>query len=116
MYVLDGQSSPKTSPSDTEQASNRNSVKAPPASSLKRLRSSCVVVRVDDMDIHQASFNHQLIQFTCFNRFTSVNGPRDFSSSDEAVKLYLTRIALHLEAKNLAVTKHNGFGLIYNLL
>ncbi|KAG8002521.1 UHRF1-binding protein 1, partial [Nibea albiflora] len=44
--IHDGQSSPKTSPSDTEQASNRNSVKAPPASSLKRLRSSCVVVRV----------------------------------------------------------------------
>ncbi|XP_037630079.1 UHRF1-binding protein 1 isoform X1 [Sebastes umbrosus] len=51
----DGQSSPKTSPSDTEQASSRNSVPAPSGSSLKRLRSSCVVVRMDDVDIHQVS-------------------------------------------------------------
>lgn len=59
--TLDGQSSPKSSPSDTEQASSRNSVTAPSRSSLKRLRSSCVVVRMDDVDIHQASFNDQLI-------------------------------------------------------
>ncbi|XP_034394026.1 UHRF1-binding protein 1 isoform X2 [Cyclopterus lumpus] len=49
----DGQSSPKSSPSDTEQASSRNS--APPGAALKRLRSSCVVVRMDDVDIHQVS-------------------------------------------------------------
>lgn len=59
--ALDGQCSPKLSPSDREQASNRNSVKAPSGSSLKRLRSSCVVIRMDDVDIHQASFHHQLI-------------------------------------------------------
>ncbi|XP_070825607.1 bridge-like lipid transfer protein family member 3A [Chaetodon trifascialis] len=53
--VQDGQSSPKMSPSDTEQASSRNSGKAPSGSSLKRLRSSCVVVRMDDVDIHQVS-------------------------------------------------------------
>ncbi|XP_054464335.1 bridge-like lipid transfer protein family member 3A [Anoplopoma fimbria] len=51
----DGQSSPKSSPSDTEQASSRNTSTAPPGSSLKRLRSSCVVVRMDDVDIHQVS-------------------------------------------------------------
>ncbi|XP_070766731.1 bridge-like lipid transfer protein family member 3A [Enoplosus armatus] len=53
--VQDGQSSPKSSPSDTEQASNRNSAKAPSGPSLKRLRSSCVVIRMDDVDIHQVS-------------------------------------------------------------
>ncbi|XP_076596977.1 bridge-like lipid transfer protein family member 3A [Chaetodon auriga] len=53
--VQDGQSSPKLSPSDTEQASSRNTGKAPSGSSLKRLRSSCVVVRMDDVDIHQVS-------------------------------------------------------------
>ncbi|XP_059189091.1 bridge-like lipid transfer protein family member 3A [Centropristis striata] len=53
--VQDGQSSPKTSPTNTEQASSRNSATAPPGSSLKRLRSSCVVVRMDDVDIHQVS-------------------------------------------------------------
>ncbi|XP_038578015.1 UHRF1-binding protein 1 [Micropterus salmoides] len=53
--VQDGQSSPKSSPPDTEQASNRNSVKAALGSSLKRLRSSCVVIRMDDVDIHQVS-------------------------------------------------------------
>ncbi|XP_042347366.1 UHRF1-binding protein 1 [Plectropomus leopardus] len=51
----DGQSSPKSSPSDTEQPSSRNSVTAPSGSSLKRLRSSCVVVRMDDVDIRQVS-------------------------------------------------------------
>eukprot|EP00064_Thunnus_orientalis_P009020 superscaffoldBa00001115_g9043 len=59
--VQDGQSSPKSSTSDKEQTSSRNSLTAPSGSSLKRLRSSCVVVRMDDVDIHQASFNHQLI-------------------------------------------------------
>ncbi|KAM9351412.1 bridge-like lipid transfer protein family member 3A [Symphorus nematophorus] len=53
--VQDGQASPKSSPPDTEQAANKNSVKAHPGSSLKRLRSSCVVVRMDDVDIHQVS-------------------------------------------------------------
>ncbi|XP_049920250.1 UHRF1-binding protein 1 [Epinephelus moara] len=51
----DGQSSPKSSPADTEQPPRRNSVPAPSRSSLKRLRSSCVVVRMDDVDIHQVS-------------------------------------------------------------
>ncbi|XP_070695434.1 bridge-like lipid transfer protein family member 3A [Pempheris klunzingeri] len=51
----DGQSSPKSSPSDTEQASSRNSAKGPAGSSMKRLRSNCVVVRMDDVDIHQVS-------------------------------------------------------------
>ncbi|XP_071379292.1 bridge-like lipid transfer protein family member 3A [Centroberyx affinis] len=50
----DGQSSPKCPP-DKEQAYSRNSVTAPPGTPLKRLRSSCVVVRMDDLDIHQVS-------------------------------------------------------------
>ncbi|XP_037335092.2 bridge-like lipid transfer protein family member 3A [Pungitius pungitius] len=41
----DGPRSPKPSPIDT----------APPGPALKRLRSSCVVVRMDDVDIHQVS-------------------------------------------------------------
>ncbi|XP_029973641.1 UHRF1-binding protein 1 [Salarias fasciatus] len=50
--VQDGQCSPKPNSSDKDQAAGRN-----PASgtSLKRLRSSCVVVRMDDVDIHQVS-------------------------------------------------------------
>lgn len=55
VHTLDSQSSPKSSPSDAEQASNKNSAQGPAGSSLKRLRSSCVVVRMDDVDIHQAS-------------------------------------------------------------
>ncbi|XP_040911422.1 UHRF1-binding protein 1 [Toxotes jaculatrix] len=51
----DGQSSPKSNSSDKEQAASRNSMTAPTGSSLKRLRSSCVVVRIDDVDIHQVS-------------------------------------------------------------
>nr|XP_046252570.1 UHRF1-binding protein 1 [Scatophagus argus] len=51
--IQDGQSSPKSSPSDTDRGSSRNS--ATVGSSLKRLRSSCVVVRIDDVDIHQVS-------------------------------------------------------------
>ncbi|XP_029362976.1 UHRF1-binding protein 1 [Echeneis naucrates] len=51
----DGQSSPKSTPSDKEQTPSRNSMTAPKGSSLKRLRSSCVVVRMDDVDIHQVS-------------------------------------------------------------
>ncbi|XP_060931039.1 bridge-like lipid transfer protein family member 3A [Limanda limanda] len=39
--------------SEKEQTTSRNT--APTGSSLKRLRSSCVVVRVDDVDIHQVS-------------------------------------------------------------
>lgn len=94
-HTLDGQSSPKMSPSDTEQAPSRNSATGPPGSSLKRLRSSCVVVRMDDVDIHQASFNDPLIWFTCSDRsLTSVNGLRD--SSVEAVRQYLW-VTLHLE-------------------
>ncbi|XP_029292219.1 UHRF1-binding protein 1 isoform X2 [Cottoperca gobio] len=53
--VQDGLSSPKSSHSHTEQASGRNCATAPSGSSLKRLRSSCVVVRMDDVDIHQVS-------------------------------------------------------------
>ncbi|GLD50082.1 UHRF1-binding protein 1 isoform X1 [Lates japonicus] len=51
----DGQSSPKSNASDKEQATSKNSSIAPTGSSLKRLRSSCVVVRMDDVDIHQVS-------------------------------------------------------------
>uniref|UniRef100_A0A4W6DE78 Bridge-like lipid transfer protein family member 3A n=1 Tax=Lates calcarifer TaxID=8187 RepID=A0A4W6DE78_LATCA len=51
----DGQSSPKSNASDKEQATSKNSSTAPTGSSLKRLRSSCVVVRMDDVDIHQVS-------------------------------------------------------------
>ncbi|XP_028309033.1 UHRF1-binding protein 1 isoform X2 [Gouania willdenowi] len=46
-----GQSSPKLNPSNKEQTPGT----VPPGSSLKRLRSSCVVVRMDDVDIHQVS-------------------------------------------------------------
>ncbi|XP_047452545.1 UHRF1-binding protein 1 isoform X2 [Mugil cephalus] len=53
--VQDERSSPKSNHSDKEQAARRNSVPAPPGSSLKRLRSSCVVIRMDDVDIHQVS-------------------------------------------------------------
>ncbi|XP_010766103.1 UHRF1-binding protein 1 [Notothenia coriiceps] len=52
--VRDGQSSPKSGPSPSEQAAGRTCT-APSGSSLKRLRSCCVVVRVDDVDIHQVS-------------------------------------------------------------
>ncbi|XP_062397832.1 bridge-like lipid transfer protein family member 3A [Sardina pilchardus] len=58
----DGEPGPKSSPPEREQASRRSSTapaptSAPPPSGtpLKRLRSSCVVVRVDDLDIHQVS-------------------------------------------------------------
>uniref|UniRef100_A0A665WEE7 UHRF1 binding protein 1 n=1 Tax=Echeneis naucrates TaxID=173247 RepID=A0A665WEE7_ECHNA len=51
----DSPSSPKSTPSDKEQTPSRNSMTAPKGSSLKRLRSSCVVVRMDDVDIHQVS-------------------------------------------------------------
>lgn len=63
IYIWDGQSSPKSS--CTEQAARRNSVRAPAGSSLKRLRSSCMVIRMDDVDIRQARFNHHLTQFYC---------------------------------------------------
>ncbi|XP_073326751.1 bridge-like lipid transfer protein family member 3A [Pagrus major] len=53
--VQDRQFSPKSSPPDAEQTSSRSSAKATSGSSLKRLRSSCVVVRMDDVDIHQVS-------------------------------------------------------------
>ncbi|XP_041953572.1 UHRF1-binding protein 1 isoform X1 [Alosa sapidissima] len=58
----DGEPVPKSSPPDREQTSRRSSTAPTPASvplssgtPLKRLRSSCVVVRVDDLDIHQVS-------------------------------------------------------------
>ncbi|KAG7472115.1 hypothetical protein MATL_G00105110 [Megalops atlanticus] len=56
----DGDSTPKSSPPDRGQTSRRSSAAPPPASSpqrapWKRLRSSCVVVRLDDLDIHQVS-------------------------------------------------------------
>ncbi|XP_054901767.1 bridge-like lipid transfer protein family member 3A [Poeciliopsis prolifica] len=51
----DGQTSPKMNPSDKEQAASRNSITASLNSILKRLRSSCVVIRMDDVDIHQVS-------------------------------------------------------------
>ncbi|CAL8367448.1 unnamed protein product [Lota lota] len=50
-----GQSSPKSVPREKEQPSRRSSASAPPGTPLKRLRSSCVVVRMDDLDIHQVS-------------------------------------------------------------
>ncbi|KAF0035760.1 hypothetical protein F2P81_011072 [Scophthalmus maximus] len=53
--VQDGRSSSSSNTSDREQTSGRNGSTAPSGSSLKRLRSSCVVVRVDDVDIHQVS-------------------------------------------------------------
>uniref|UniRef100_A0A4W5N848 Bridge-like lipid transfer protein family member 3A n=1 Tax=Hucho hucho TaxID=62062 RepID=A0A4W5N848_9TELE len=44
------------SPPDRDQSSRRNSIgPPPPGNPLKRLRSSCVVVRMDDLDIHQVS-------------------------------------------------------------
>ncbi|XP_024231619.1 UHRF1-binding protein 1 isoform X2 [Oncorhynchus tshawytscha] len=44
------------SPPDRDQSSRRNSIAPPPPGNpLKRLRSSCVVVRMDDLDIHQVS-------------------------------------------------------------
>ncbi|XP_071228344.1 bridge-like lipid transfer protein family member 3A [Salvelinus alpinus] len=44
------------SPPDRDQSSRRNSIAPPPPGNpLKRLRSSCVVVRLDDLDIHQVS-------------------------------------------------------------
>ncbi|XP_034551440.1 UHRF1-binding protein 1 isoform X2 [Notolabrus celidotus] len=51
----DHQASPKASPPVSEAGSRRSSAAAPPAPSLKRLRSCCVVVRVDDVNIHQVS-------------------------------------------------------------
>ncbi|XP_038867408.1 UHRF1-binding protein 1-like [Salvelinus namaycush] len=52
----DGQPTPKASPPEREQISKRTSIAQPlPGNPLKRLRSSCVVVRMDDLDIHQVS-------------------------------------------------------------
>ncbi|XP_058498065.1 bridge-like lipid transfer protein family member 3A isoform X2 [Solea solea] len=53
--VQDGQSSPKFNTTDKGQGTSRNHMTAPTGSSLKRLRSSCIVVRMDDVDIHQVS-------------------------------------------------------------
>ncbi|XP_029102232.1 UHRF1-binding protein 1 [Scleropages formosus] len=54
----DGDASPKSSPPERGQGSRRSSAAPGPGagrSPCKRLRSSCVVVRVDDLDIHQVS-------------------------------------------------------------
>ena len=63
MLLDRGQSSPKSVPREKEPPSRRSSASAapgPPGPPLKRLRSSCVVVRMDDLDIHQASStNHR---------------------------------------------------------
>ncbi|XP_068996527.1 bridge-like lipid transfer protein family member 3A [Embiotoca jacksoni] len=53
--VQDGQSSPKSTSSRKERSTSSSSATGPPESSLKRLRSSCVVIRMDDVDIHQVS-------------------------------------------------------------
>uniref|UniRef100_A0A3P9AEF3 Chorein N-terminal domain-containing protein n=1 Tax=Esox lucius TaxID=8010 RepID=A0A3P9AEF3_ESOLU len=54
--VSDGQPTPKSSPPERNQSSTKNSKVSPPQGNvLKRLRSSCVVVRIDDLDIHQVS-------------------------------------------------------------
>ncbi|KAJ8016716.1 hypothetical protein DPEC_G00010220 [Dallia pectoralis] len=49
----DGQPTPKSSPPEKNPSSLKNST--PQGNTLKRLRSSCVVVRIDDLDIHQVS-------------------------------------------------------------
>ncbi|XP_074537568.1 bridge-like lipid transfer protein family member 3A [Halichoeres trimaculatus] len=51
----DQQTSPKSTPPASEAGSRRSSAAAPPTPSLKRLRSCCVVVRMDDVNIHQVS-------------------------------------------------------------
>ncbi|XP_063064719.1 bridge-like lipid transfer protein family member 3A isoform X2 [Engraulis encrasicolus] len=59
--ALDAEAVPKPSPPDREQASRRSSTAPgpgpapPPGTPLKRLRCSCIVLRVDDLDIHQVS-------------------------------------------------------------
>lgn len=62
------QSSPKCAASDKEQTSSKNSS----GSSLKRLRSSCVVIRMEDFNIHQVSTrgrqNKRTQSFICCNR------------------------------------------------
>ncbi|XP_030589071.1 UHRF1-binding protein 1 isoform X2 [Archocentrus centrarchus] len=50
--VQDGQPSPKSNSSEKEQAASKSSAAS---GSLKKLRSSCVVIRMDDVDIHQVS-------------------------------------------------------------
>uniref|UniRef100_A0A3Q3WE26 Uncharacterized protein n=1 Tax=Mola mola TaxID=94237 RepID=A0A3Q3WE26_MOLML len=71
-HTKDGQSSPKSSPPDTEQTTCRNSAKPPSGSLLKRLRSSCMVVRMDDVDIRQVSTrsrqNKKTQSLLCCNR------------------------------------------------
>ncbi|XP_061545936.1 bridge-like lipid transfer protein family member 3A [Phycodurus eques] len=51
----DGTTSPKSNLSDKEPAARNNSCACPSNLTLKRLRSSCMVVRMDDVDIHQVS-------------------------------------------------------------
>uniref|UniRef100_A0A3P9MDT7 UHRF1 binding protein 1 n=1 Tax=Oryzias latipes TaxID=8090 RepID=A0A3P9MDT7_ORYLA len=53
--VPDGQSSTNSNNWSKEQTTSRNSVTASAEASMKRLRSSCVVIRMDDVDIHQVS-------------------------------------------------------------
>ncbi|KAF7666995.1 hypothetical protein LDENG_00084380 [Lucifuga dentata] len=50
----DGHASLKSNPCHKDQSSSKNSA-APSGTTMKRLRSSCVVVRIDDLDIHQVS-------------------------------------------------------------
>ncbi|XP_016118304.1 UHRF1-binding protein 1-like [Sinocyclocheilus grahami] len=51
--IKDGESLPNFSPERTP-TSRRTSAAAPSSGTpLKRLRSSCMVIRVDDLDIHQ---------------------------------------------------------------
>ncbi|XP_061699850.1 bridge-like lipid transfer protein family member 3A [Syngnathoides biaculeatus] len=49
----DGATSPKSNLSDKEPAARNNCCISPSNVTLKRLRSSCMVVRMDDVDIHQ---------------------------------------------------------------
>ncbi|XP_077456851.1 bridge-like lipid transfer protein family member 3A [Stigmatopora argus] len=51
----DGTTSPKPCPSDKDQAARNYSCTSPSVSTLKRLRSSCMVIQIDDVDIHQVS-------------------------------------------------------------
>ncbi|RVE70811.1 hypothetical protein OJAV_G00068180 [Oryzias javanicus] len=53
--VQDGQSSSNSNNLSKEQKTSRNSGPASSEVSMKRLRSSCVVIRMDDVDIHQVS-------------------------------------------------------------
>ncbi|XP_051913133.1 UHRF1-binding protein 1 [Hippocampus zosterae] len=51
----DGTTSPRSDLSDKEHSAKNNSSMSPSSAALKRLRSSCMVVRIDDVDIYQLS-------------------------------------------------------------